>query len=348
MRATAAIRSDPLRARTICGGGWRRYCRTAGTLANRLGQQAIGGQDPRAHRQVGQPGDRGAAARPNTTSGWGRLTSSKHRLTVSNDLRFVIGGACRSHPPPGIRAAQVGAQGGRRHRARHAGEPSGGVAAPEGLEGGGSRGGPARGRAPRLLHRSAGTRRVARMARSVLGSGAGGVPGRSGNGGETAKGERAMTATVTIAPVRKSIRVNASQAHAFEVFTAGLGRWWPRNRGIGRMPMKAPVMETRLGGRWYELAEDGSQATVGRIIVWEPPQRFVMTWEINSQWKPDSTVSSEVEVRFIADGANATRVELEHRKFEQMGAEAGASMRKDVDGGWPGLLERFKTEAEAA
>ena len=73
-----------------------------------------------------------------------------------------------------------------------------------------------------------------------------------------------------------------------------------------------------------------------------------MTWEINSQWKPDSTVSSEVEVRFIADGANATRVEVEHRKFEHMGAEGGASMRKDVDGGWPGLLERFKTEAEAA
>ena len=157
-----------------------------------------------------------------------------------------------------------------------------------------------------------------------------------------------MTATVTIAPVRKSIRVNASQADAFDVFTSGLGRWWPRNMGIGRMPMKAAVMETRLGGRWYELAEDGSQATVGKIIVWEPPQRFVMTWEINSQWKPDSTVSSEVEVRFIADGANATRVEVEHRKFEQMGAEGGASMRKDVDGGWPGLLERFKTEAEAA
>jgi hypothetical protein len=55
-----------------------------------------------------------------------------------------------------------------------------------------------------------------------------------------------------------------------------------------------------------------------------------------------------VEVRFIADGANATRVELEHRKFEQMGAEAGESMRKDVDRGWPGLLEMFKRRAESA
>jgi uncharacterized protein YndB with AHSA1/START domain len=157
-----------------------------------------------------------------------------------------------------------------------------------------------------------------------------------------------MTATVKIAPVIKSIRVNATPAHAFEVFTSGLGRWWPRDHGIGKTPMQAAVMETRLGGRWYELAEDGSQATVGKIIVWEPPRRFVMTWDINSQWKPDATVRSEVEVRFIPDGANATRVELEHRKFEQMGAEAGESMRKDVDRGWPGMLERFSKEAGTA
>jgi len=156
-----------------------------------------------------------------------------------------------------------------------------------------------------------------------------------------------MTLTITITPVRKSIRVNASQDHAFEVFTSGLGRWWPLEHGIGKTPRKAVVMQTRLGGRWYELAEDGTETTVGKIIVWEPPQRFVMTWDINSQWQPDSTVSSEVEVNFIAEGANATRVELEHRKFEQMGAEPGEKMRKDVNGGWPGLLERFKSEVEA-
>jgi uncharacterized protein YndB with AHSA1/START domain len=156
-----------------------------------------------------------------------------------------------------------------------------------------------------------------------------------------------MTATIVIAPVRKSIRVNASQTRAFEVFTSGLGRWWPLDHGIGKTPRKAVVMETRPGGRWYELAEDGTETSVGKIIVWEPPRRFVMTWDINSQWQPDTTVSSEVEVKFIADGADATRVELEHRKFEQMGVEPGEKMRKDVDGGWPGLLERFRSEAEA-
>ena len=132
-----------------------------------------------------------------------------------------------------------------------------------------------------------------------------------------------MDKTITIAPVRKSIRVNANQAHAFEVFTSGLGRW-------------------------YELSEDGSQADVGKVLIWEPPQRFVISWDLNSNWKPDTTVSSEVEVTFTAEGAHATLVELEHRKFERMGAEGGAKMRKNVDGGWPRMLEHFKREAETS
>ena len=156
-----------------------------------------------------------------------------------------------------------------------------------------------------------------------------------------------MNETITIAPVRKSIRVKATPAHAFDVFTSGLGRWWPRTHTIGKAPLKMAVMEPRLGGRWYELGEDGSQTDVGKVLVWEPPRRFVVSWDINSKWKPDTTVSSEVEVRFVPDGADATLVELEHRNFERLGAEAGASMRRDVDGGWPGMLEHFKNAAEA-
>jgi uncharacterized protein YndB with AHSA1/START domain len=157
-----------------------------------------------------------------------------------------------------------------------------------------------------------------------------------------------MNQVITIAPVRKTIRVKASAARAFEVFTAGLGRWWPIDHGIGKTPRKNVAMETRVGGHWYELAEDGTRTNVGRIIVWEPPQRFVMSWDVNSQWKPDTTIGSEVEVRFIAEGGDATRVELEHRKFEQLGAEGGAKVRNDVDRGWPGLLEVFKSRVETA
>jgi len=72
----------------------------------------------------------------------------------------------------------------------------------------------------------------------------------------------------------------------------------------------------------------------------------VLIWQINAQWKPDKTMKSEVDVRFTADGPDATQVELLHHKFETMGAEAGASLRGDVDRGWPGLIEHFAREAE--
>ena len=155
-----------------------------------------------------------------------------------------------------------------------------------------------------------------------------------------------MNETVIIAPVRKTIRVNAPIAHTFEVFTSGLTRWWPHNHGVGNKPIAKVLMEPRLGGRWLEISQDGTETPVATITVWEPPHRLVMVWQINARWQPDAAMKSEVDVRFTADGPDATRVELTHHKFETMGAEAGASMRKDVDGGWPGLIEHFAREAE--
>lgn len=155
-----------------------------------------------------------------------------------------------------------------------------------------------------------------------------------------------MSRTITIAPVRKTIRVKAPIAHAFAVFTSGLTRWWPHDHGVGKKPIEKVLMEPRLGGRWLEISKDGTETPVATITHWEPPHRLVLLWQINAQWKPDLTMKSEVDVRFTADGPNATNVELVHHKFETMGADAGASMRKDVDRGWPGLVERFAAEAE--
>jgi hypothetical protein len=155
-----------------------------------------------------------------------------------------------------------------------------------------------------------------------------------------------MNETIVIAPVRKTIRVKAPVACAFEVFTSGLTRWWPHDHGVGKKPIKKVLMEPRLGGHWLEIAEDGTETKVATISLWKPPHRFVMIWQINAQWKPDLAMRSEVDVRFTAEGPDTTMVELLHHKFETMGAEAGASMRKDVDGGWPGLMELFAQEAE--
>src|SRR5665213_2590980 len=140
-----------------------------------------------------------------------------------------------------------------------------------------------------------------------------------------------MSRTVTIAPVRKSLTVKAPQARAFEVFTAGIDRWWPKMHSIGTTALVQSVIEPFQGGRWYSKHEDGSEAVVGHVLVWEPPSRAVFSWEINASWKPDSTVASEVDVRFIAEGPGATRVELEHRKFEALGETDGEKMRSGVD-----------------
>jgi hypothetical protein len=125
------------------------------------------------------------------------------------------------------------------------------------------------------------------------------------------------------------------------------------------------VAELRWAAALGALRPFGFNALRGRVVAGLPPalESFFIAstrgWERGIVSGPESTghggssasvwVSGlEVEVKFIADGANATRVELEHRKFEQLGAEGGEKIRKDVDGGWPGLLEIFKQKAEAA
>jgi hypothetical protein len=157
-----------------------------------------------------------------------------------------------------------------------------------------------------------------------------------------------MSAATEIPAVRKSVRVKAPLAHTFDVFTNGLSRWWPANHGIGKKPIKTVLIEPRLGGRWHEIAEDGTETTVATIAHWDPPHRLVMLWQINAQWKADPTMRSEVDVHFTADGRNVTLVELTHHKFETMGLEEGTSMRKDVNSGWPGLIDRFAAEAESS
>lgn len=152
--------------------------------------------------------------------------------------------------------------------------------------------------------------------------------------------------TIQIAPVQKTVVVNAAQAKAFDVFVNGIDRWWPKSHGIGSAPMVKSIIEPRQGGRWYSTHADGSEAISGHVQVWDPPHRVVFSWEISAQWKPDASVASEVEVRFIAETPDRTRVELDHRNFEALGKEGGEAMRGAVNGGWPGILDLFKAEAE--
>ncbi len=147
--------------------------------------------------------------------------------------------------------------------------------------------------------------------------------------------------TITPAPVRRSVHVKAAPERAFEVFTAGMGNWWIRSHSINTSPQASIVMEPREGGRWYEVGEDGSECTWGRVLAWEPPQRLLLAWQISGQWKHDPDFITEVEVRFTRDG-DGTRVDLEHRNLERFGDKENA-MRAALGSpdGWAGLLARF-------
>jgi uncharacterized protein YndB with AHSA1/START domain len=150
--------------------------------------------------------------------------------------------------------------------------------------------------------------------------------------------------------VRRSVTVPVSLQRAFEVFTSQLGRWWPREYSIGQSPMADFVLEPRLGGRWYEVGEDGKQCDTGRVIAFEPPARLALAWHLNGQWQfdPDPAHASEVEVRFLVEGPSQTRVELEHRGFERHGADADVVLGSvDSETGWTYCLDLFAKHVAA-
>ena len=157
-----------------------------------------------------------------------------------------------------------------------------------------------------------------------------------------------MNRTVAVAPVRKSVQVAVTPNRAFQIFTEGMSRWWIKSHSINKSPIKEIVIEPRVGGRWYERGDDGSTCDWGRVLLWEPPARLVLSWQITADWKYDPELRTEVEVRFVAEGRNGTRVELEHRLLDLYGARS-EEMRGifDSEMGWKGLLEAFAVRALA-
>lgn len=150
--------------------------------------------------------------------------------------------------------------------------------------------------------------------------------------------------------VRKSVTVEADQGRAFEVFTARHGTWWPSIYHIGVSDYQTAVIEPFAGGRWFERGIDGAEADWGKVLVWEPPQRLVLAWQLTPDFQFDPDLVTEIEVRFEAIGANRTRVDLEHRHFDRFGTRA-AEMRAIFDSGgvpgapqgWAGILRQFAT-----
>jgi uncharacterized protein YndB with AHSA1/START domain len=137
--------------------------------------------------------------------------------------------------------------------------------------------------------------------------------------------------------VRASTVVAAPIERAFSVFTADIGSWWPPEHHILSSPLAEMVFEPRAGGHVYDRGSDGSECRWARVLAYEPPERVLFSWDINLEWQieADAERTSEVEVRFLAEGPERTRVELEHRNLERHG-EGWERMRDAVGSpeGW--------------
>ena len=144
--------------------------------------------------------------------------------------------------------------------------------------------------------------------------------------------------------VRTSIVVDATPERAFTVFTAEMGTWWPPEHHLLEADLSETVFEPRVGGRIYDKGVDGSECTWARVLAYEPPDRVVFSWDIGLDWtiETDHARTSEVELRFVPDGPERTRVELVHRHLERHG-EGWEAMRDAVGSpdGWGVGMRRF-------
>jgi uncharacterized protein YndB with AHSA1/START domain len=153
-----------------------------------------------------------------------------------------------------------------------------------------------------------------------------------------------MSTSASATSIRHEVVVQAPIERAFSVFTDGFGDFKPREHNMLAVEIAETVFEPRVGGHIFDRGIDGSECRWARVLAYEPPDRVVFSWDISPQWQiesdPDKT--SEVEVRFVSEGPDRTRVELEHRNLDRHG-EGWEGVREGVDGegGWPLYLQRY-------
>jgi uncharacterized protein YndB with AHSA1/START domain len=159
-----------------------------------------------------------------------------------------------------------------------------------------------------------------------------------------------MSTQASDTSVRTSTVVEAPLELAFSVFTDGFDAIKPRDHNLLDVDIAETVFESHVGGNIYDRGVDGSECRWARVLAFEPPNRVVFSWDISPQWQLETNPerASEVEVRFVAETPERTRVELEHRNLDRHG-DGWEGMREGVAGdqGWPLYLERFSKQVRA-
>ncbi len=148
-------------------------------------------------------------------------------------------------------------------------------------------------------------------------------------------------ATFPVPPVEKSILVNCGAARAFDAFTGEIDRWWPKDpHSVGKA--KSCGIEPFVGGKAFEIGENGTRSEWGRVTAWNPPYGLTFTWHPGR----DEIEGHEVELRFRPEG-DGTRVTLIHRGWEKLPPDK-QGQRESYDKGWASVFgEKYKTYADS-
>jgi uncharacterized protein YndB with AHSA1/START domain len=156
----------------------------------------------------------------------------------------------------------------------------------------------------------------------------------------------AGAATDTEATIRVSVRVEAPIEHAFRVFTEDMSAWWPASHHIGDAPMVAAIVEPRVGGRWYEMGDDGSDCQWGIVLAWDPPRHVALSWHLDGDFRYDGSRdrASRVDVRFREEPDGSTSVELVHSEIYRHGP-TWQRLRSRATGGWSYIVDRYRRRA---
>jgi Activator of Hsp90 ATPase homolog 1-like protein len=139
-----------------------------------------------------------------------------------------------------------------------------------------------------------------------------------------------------IEPLRMSFEVGCPAEHAFDVWTNKISRWWPADHSVSGEAGLQVVLEGRPGGRIFERTVTGVEFEWGEVTVWEPPTRLTYLWHL----RQDRADATEVEITFVDQGNSTTRVEIEHRGWERLGARAQGG-RNANQAGWSTLLPHY-------
>ena len=142
--------------------------------------------------------------------------------------------------------------------------------------------------------------------------------------------------------VRRELVVDASIEKAFATFVDRFDEIKNKEHNLLASPIARTTFEDHVGGNIYDVGEDGSECRWSRVLVYEPPDRVVFSWDISPQWQieGDPDRCSEVAMSFIAISDTQTRVVLEHRHIERHG-EGWEGLSFGVEAGWVEYLDKY-------